>query len=114
MREKYIKNLDKSNSFTKDGFKVTIPAIDNNEVSICFVEVEKERTTFCMLDKSTMLYYIIDGSGEFEIESEVVSVKKDDLIEILPKQKYSYKGNMKMLELQSNPYDETEVHEFKK
>lgn len=67
-----------------------------------------------MLDKSTIFYYIIDGNGEFEIENDFISVVKNDLIEILPKQKYSYKGNLRMLEIQSNPFDENEVHEYKK
>ena len=114
MREKYIKNLNKEYTFSKDGFSCYIPNIENNEISICFVDVRVERTTYCILDKSTMFYYIIDGNGEFEIESNKIEVAKNDLIEILPKQKYSYRGNMKMLEIQSNSFDENEVHEFKK
>lgn len=114
IREKYIKNLNKEYTFSKDGFDVSIPNIANNEISICFVDVKVERTTYCMLDKSTMFYYIIDGNGEFEIDDDKIEVVKNDLIEILPKQKYSYEGNMKMLEIQSNSFDETEVHEFEK
>lgn len=114
VREKYIKNLNKGYTFSKDGFDVNIPSIDNNEISICFVDVKGERTTYCMLDKSTIFYYIIDGNGEFEIDSDKMKVAKNDLIEILPKQKYSYKGNMQMLEIQSNLFDETEVHESEK
>lgn len=114
MREKYIKNLNKEYTFSKDGFHATIPTIQNTEVSICFVEVEVERTTYCMLDKSTIFYYILEGTGEFEINNDNVEVQKGDLIEISPSQKYSYLGNMKMLEIQSNGFDESEVHEFPK
>ena len=114
MREKYVKNLDKNYSFSKNGFNVILPKIDNKDVSICFVDVDKERDNYCMLDKSTIFYYIIDGTGVFEINNEFIQITKDDLIEISPKQKYSYKGNLKMLEIQSNPFDENEVHEFKK
>ena len=114
MREKYVKNLDKNYSFSKNGFNVILPKIDNKDVSICFVDVDKERDNYCMLDKSTIFYYIIDGTGEFEINNEFIQIAKDDLIEISPKQKYSYKGNLKMLEIQSNAFDEKEVHEFKK
>lgn len=114
IREKYIKNLNKEYTFSKDGFDVSIPNITNNEISICFVDVKVERTTYCMLDKSTIFYYIIDGNGEFEIDGDKIEIVKNDLIEILPKQKYSYEGNMKMLEIQSNSFDETEVHEFEK
>ena len=114
MREKYIKNLNKNYDFSKNGFNVILPKIDSDEVSICFVDVAEERDNYCMLDKSTIFYYIIDGNGEFEIENDFISVVKNDLIEILPKQKYSYKGNLRMLEIQSNPFDENEVNEYKK
>ncbi len=114
MRKKYIKNLNKNYDFSKDGVNVILPKIDNNEVSICFVDVAEERDNYCMLDKSTIFYYIIAGSGEFEIENDFIPVLQNDLIEILPKQKYSYKGNLRMLEIQSNAFDEKEVHEYKK
>lgn len=114
VREKYIKNLNKDYDFSKNGFDVILPKISNEEISICFVDINGERDNYCMLDKSTILYYIIDGNGEFEINDEFVPVVKDDLVEILPKQKYSYKGNLKMLEIQSNPFDQSEVHEYEK
>lgn len=114
MRENYVKNLNKSYDFSKNGFHVNLPKIDNNEVSICFVDVEKERDNYCMLDRSTIFYYIIDGNGKFEINSEYIEVQKGDLIEIPPKYKYSFVGNLKMLEIQSQAFDESEVHEFGK
>ena len=52
--------------------------------------------------------------GEFEIDDDKVPVKTDDLIEISPKKKYSYKGNLRMLEIMSNSFDENEVHETSK
>lgn len=61
-----------------------------------------------------MFYYIIDGNGIFEINNEKFEVKKDDLIEIPPKNKYSYEGRMNMLEIQSQAFDESEAHEFSK
>ena len=114
MREKYVKNLNKEYTFSKDGFHVTLPSIQNNDVSICFVDINGERTSYCMLDRSTIFYYVLEGSGQCEIGSDKVKVQKDDLVEILSGQKYSYLGNMKLLEIQSNGFDESEVHEFKK
>lgn len=114
MRDKYVKNINKDYDFSKDGFNVCLPKISNKEISICFVDISGERSTFCMLDKSTIFYYVIEGNGEFQINDDFISINKGDLIEILPKQKYSYKGNLKMLEIQSNEFDEKEVHEYKK
>lgn len=68
---------------------------------------------YCILEKSTIFYYIISGCGEFEINDDIIKVNCGDLIEILPK-KYSYKGIFKMLEIMSNRFDENEVHEISK
>lgn len=65
-----------------------------------------------MLDESTIFYYIIDGEGKFEINEEKIIVKKNDLIEIPPRNKYSYEGNLNMLEIQSQSFNEKEVHEY--
>ena len=111
---KYIKNLNKDYTFSKNGFSVILPNIDNKDINICFVDVEEKRETYCMLDKSTMFYYILEGTGIFEIESDIVKVTKGDLIEIPCKNKYTYSGNLKMLEVQNNPFDENETHEFKR
>lgn len=113
-KEKYIKNLNKDYTFSKNGFSVILPNIDNKDINICFVDVEEKRETYCMLDNSTMFYYILEGTGIFEIESDVINVTKGDLIEIPCKNKYTYSGNLKMLEVQNNPFDENETHEFKR
>ena len=114
MKEKYIKNINNKCTFSKNGFDVIIPSIKNNDISICFLETTKGRDNYCLLDKSTIFYYIIDGKGYFEIDNEIVEVSNNDLIEISPKSKYSYSGHLKMLEIQSSAFDESEVHEFPK
>lgn len=114
MKEKYVKNISDNSTFSKNGFSVFLPKIDNDEISICFVDVEKERDNYCLLDNSTLFYYIINGNGEFEINDYIIPVTTNDLIEIPPKNKFSYKGTLKMLEIQSNSFNEKEVHEFPK
>ena len=114
MKEKYIKNLHEGITFSKNGFSVFLPKIANQEISLCFVTVEEERDNYCLLDNSTIFYYIIDGTGEFEIENDKIPVKNNDLIEIPPKHKFSYKGRLKMLEIQPNAFNENEVHEYSK
>lgn len=105
----YKKNI--VNSFSKDGFDVSLLNTECNDLSLCFVNIGGKRDTYCMLDKSTMFYYIIEGEGNFEINGENIKVGKNDLIEISPKNKYTYEGELKMLEIQSQAFDETEVHE---
>lgn len=107
---KYIKNI--INSFKKDGFNVLLPNVQCDNLSICFVDINGKRDTYCMLDESTILYYIIEGNGIFEINDEKVKVSKNDLIEIPPQNRYSYEGDFRMLEIQSQAFNENELHEF--
>ena len=100
--------------FSKSGFDVSLINAKCDSLSISFVNINGNRNNFCMLDKSTIFYYIIDGEGIFEINNEKINVKKNDLLEIPPKNKYSYEGNLYMLEIMSQAFDESEVHEFPK
>lgn len=112
MNDKYIKNISKEIDFSKNGFSVNLPKIDNKDISICFVETKNGRDNYCMLDTSTMFYYIIDGNGIFIINDEKCQIKTGDLIEIPPKHKYTYTGNLKMLEVQTPAFNQNDVHEF--
>ena len=87
--------------FEKDGYKVSLLDIDYKEVSMCLVEVDEVRKTYCRISNSPIYYYIIEGQGMFFIEDDI-EVEKGDLIEITANKKYTYKGNMKMLEIIPN------------
>lgn len=108
----YIKNV--TNTFSKNGFDVSLLDIKCNKLNICFVNVDESRDNYCILDESTMFYYIIEGEGIFEIKEETIKVRKNDLIEIPPHSKYSYEGKLQMLEIQSQAFDTNEVHEIPK
>ena len=113
MREKYIKNLN-SNTLSKNGFNLILPNINNENINICFVDAKNGRNNYCLLDKSTIFYYVIEGEGNFEINDNNIVVNKGDLIEIPPKNKYTFDGKLYMLEILSNKLNKEEVHEFNK
>lgn len=108
----HIKNI--INVFSKNGFDVSFLNTECEDLSICFVTGDGSRDNYCMLEKSTIFYYIIDGEGNFEINKEKIKVRKNDLIEIPPKNEYSYDGKLQMLEIQSQAFDKNEVHETPK
>ena len=81
----------------KEGYKVFPISVDFKDVSICKVNVNGDRKTYCKIKNSPVYYYIIDGKGSFYIENEI-EVEKDDIIEIPANIKYTYKGNMTLLE----------------
>ncbi|MDE5830448.1 MAG: hypothetical protein K2H53_01885 [Clostridia bacterium] len=108
----YVKNV--TNTFLKNGYELSLLDTKCDKLSICFVSIDGNRNNYCMLDQSTMFYYIIEGEGDFEINKEKIKVRKNDLVEIPPKNKYSYEGKIRMLEIQSQAFDEAEVHEIPK
>lgn len=105
MYKKKIKN-----EFEKDGYKVSLLDIDYKDVSICMVDIDGRRETYCKVKNSPIYYYITEGQGVFYIDSEIV-VEKGDLIEISSNKKYIYEGNMKMLELIPNSFKKLEIEE---
>ena len=48
--------------FEKDGYKVSLLDIDYKDVSICLVDIEDIRNTFCKIKNSPIYYYIVDNT----------------------------------------------------
>lgn len=88
MRENYIKNLN-NNIVSKNGLNLILPDIENEHISICFVDAKNWRNNYCLLDKSTIFYYVIEGEGSFKIND-----------------------NLYMLEILEKKLDMKEIHEF--
>lgn len=97
----------------KDGYKVSLLNIDYKDISICIVDIKKNRETYCKIKNSPIYYYIIEGEGIFFIEEEIC-VKSGDLIEIPQNVKYTYNGNMKMLEIIPKSFEKLNIEEEKK
>ena len=87
--------------FEKDGYKVSLLDINYKEISMCLVDIEGTRKTYCKIKNSPIYYHILEGEGIFFVEEEI-TVRKGDLIEIPVNKKYTYKGNLKMLEIIPN------------
>ena len=99
------------NSFKKDGYEVALPDINHKDVSICFVNTESNRKTYCKIENSPIYYYIISGKGKFIIDDDTFDVKAGDLIEIPENKKYTYSGTLNMLELIPNSFNKLQIEE---
>ena len=97
-------------SFNKNGYSVSIPNIDYKDISISFVNVKDIRKTYCKIKNSPIYYFIIEGSGSFYIDDKIY-VNKGDLIEISSNEKYTYSGNMNMLEMIPKSFENLEIDE---
>lgn len=97
-------------SFNKDGYSVSIPNIDYKDISISFVTIKDIRRTYCKIKNSPIYYFIIEGGGTFDVDDKI-SVNKGDLIEISSNTKYTYSGNMNMLEMIPKSFENLEIDE---
>ena len=56
--------------------------------------------------ESTLIYYVIEGSGQFLIEGDIDEVTAGDMV-IVPLEKvFTYKGKLKMLRVSVPPWRE--------
>lgn len=97
-------------NFDKDGYSVSIPNIDYKDIRISFVTIADFRRTYCRIKNSPIYYFIIDGNGIFYIDDKI-AVSKGDLIEISSGKKYTYSGNMNMLEIIPTSFEKLEFDE---
>jgi SAM-dependent methyltransferase len=94
----YLYSLPSSASFTGKGLLgYTYGPLNQNDLEIHYIEVEKGHDTFMVSRKITRVYYILSGSGHFTIADRRYDVSPGMLVEVLPKVEYCYSGKMKLL-----------------
>ena len=96
----YIYSLPTSTSFDGKGlFGYTFGPLNQKDVEIYYIEVEKGHDTFMVSKKITRTYYILCGSGYFTIADRKYDVSPGMLVEVPPNVEYSYSGKMKLIGL---------------
>ncbi len=102
--KKYIKDKPEKPSFSQkglDGFKFPL---SNKEVEIYFVDVTKGHNTYIISKKITHVYYILEGSGFFDIGGIKHNANSGMMIEVPPNIEYTYSGKMKLLLIMNPPW----------
>src|SRR5215469_3136700 len=95
---RYIYSLPTSSSFDGKGlFGYTFGPLNQKDVDIYYIEVEKGHDTFMISKKITRTYYILCGSGYFTIANRKYNVSSGMLVEVPPNVEYSYSGKMKLI-----------------
>jgi SAM-dependent methyltransferase len=96
----YTYTLPTSTSFIGKGLSgYSFGPLNQKDVEIYYIEVEKGHDTFLVSKKITRTYYVLSGSGNFTIENERYPVRAGVLVEVPPKVEYSYSGKMTLLGL---------------
>jgi SAM-dependent methyltransferase len=99
----YIYSLPTSASFTGKGLLgYTFGPLNQKDLEIYYVEVEKGHDIFMVSKKITRTYYVLSGIGHFTIGNHRYDVSPGEVVEVPPKIEYCYSGNMRLLVI-SNP-----------
>ena len=103
--KKYIKHFSNEPNFKQDGLEGYTSELECKNLSITLENVYKGHEKYTMNTESYSIYYVIDGKGSFKIGAEIYDVEKNDIIEIPPKTKFVFKGEMKLLLIMNPPFD---------
>jgi mannose-6-phosphate isomerase-like protein (cupin superfamily) len=94
----YTYSLPSSVSFTGKGLLgYTFGPLNQKDLEIYYIEVEKGHDFFMISKKITRTYYILSGRGYFTIADQKYEVRAGMLVEVPPKVEYCYSGKMTMI-----------------
>lgn len=94
----YTYSLPTSVSFTGKGLLgYSFGPLNQKNLDIYYVEVEKGHDVFMVSKKITRAYYVLSGGGYFTIDNQRYPVSAGVLVEIPPKVEYCYSGKMILL-----------------
>lgn len=104
----YVINEPDELSFEKVGIKGKIFSTSDLTQDLEFVRIDTDagHETRIIEHKSTFCYYILEGSGHFEIDDSVEDCVKGDLIVIPAGKAFTYKGSMQLLLIDTPPWQE--------
>lgn len=94
-------------------FQLIIPSDNTDEHGNFFINSIKGHDCYSYDSKSTHVYRVLDGEGEFIIENKSFFVKTGDVITIQPNTIFAYKGKM-LLILEMTPNFKEENNHFVK
>ena len=95
-------------SFDKAGVKGKIFPTDQltNSAEFILISTDQGHETKIIQHKSTFSYYVIEGSGHFEIEDIIQECKTGDMVVIPAGSKFRYSGRLKLLLIVTPPWRE--------
>jgi chemotaxis methyl-accepting protein methylase/mannose-6-phosphate isomerase-like protein (cupin superfamily) len=75
----------------------TFGPLQQKDLEVYYIEVEKGHDTFMVSKRITRTYYVLSGSGFFTIGGVRYDVGSGMLVEVPPMVEYSYSGKMKLI-----------------
>jgi len=94
----YIYSLSTSASFTGKGLLgYAFGPLNQKDLEVCYIEVEKGHDTFMISKKIARTYYVLGGTGHFTIDHHKYDVVPGVLVEVPPRVEYCYSGKMTLV-----------------
>ena len=93
-------------SFEQKGLKGYTFPTSNKELEVNFVDVTEGHDNYIVSKKCSLTYYILEGTGNFEIDGRMEDISEGSLIEVLPNTEFTYSGKMKLLLMVTPPWFE--------
>ncbi len=78
----------------RETFQLVIPSDNTDSHGDFFVYSIKGHDCYSYNSESTHIYHIVDGTGKFIIDDEIIEVNPGDTITIEPNRVFTYEGNM--------------------
>jgi mannose-6-phosphate isomerase-like protein (cupin superfamily) len=102
----YVLKEPQEFNIDKAGIKGKIFSTQNltSKTQYFLVETEKGHETTIIEHKCDFIYYVLEGSGYFEIEGEKENCEKGNLVVIPAGKKFTYKGKLKMMATSTPPW----------
>ncbi len=99
---------DKANHFTKAGVSMWVYSgkEDSEDGGVVYQEVNGGHYEEFINNKSTFIYYIIEGSGSFFIEGKEHKVEATDVIIVPSGKRFYYLGNMRQVLVTAPAWEE--------
>lgn len=82
-----------------------ITGSDNEVASIHVVNISKDSKVHYH-KKLTEFYYVLDGSGQIELDGNIAELSTGTIVMIKPGVKHRARGNLKILNIVVPPFDE--------
>jgi len=93
----YIKELPKEPTFVQNGLKGYKFNLNSKQLEVSLVDCFKGHDKYCKDIGSTLVYYVLDGEGQYVVNGDKFSVKKGDVVEVPVNTEFVYAGNMKLI-----------------
>lgn len=84
-----------------------ITGLDNEVASVHVVNISTDSKVHYHR-KLTEFYYVLDGSGEIELDGNIAELTPGTVVMIRPGVKHRARGNLKILNFVVPPFDETD------